>query len=149
MDRGRRCWRRGLTTAPLCRPGAEVAPRCSLWTSVPKTLANHLGEIYGSPPVASLHSQRRLDRRGPPTPTSPLFLSVSSFVPFDLVLSCGWAAAERNSQNTQNKASGVRKYGFNTQLGLWCFASNHYSQPQTVRRCLKWNNNSAFLCIGN
>lgn len=116
MDRSRRCWwwRGSLTTAPLCRGGPSLLPVKPCPSNSRKPAQADLWDHPPPPPPPFLLPYS--DRRGP-----PLVLSVSLFVPCDLVQPCGRAAAERNAQNTQDRR--VRKYESDTQLGSWCFSA--------------------------
>lgn len=125
MDRSRRWWDGGggwwrrLTTAPLCRPGGGGPSLPPVKDCPSNSRKPAQADLWDHPPPPPLPTPPFLlpeDRRGP-----PLVLSVSFFVPCDLVQPCGRAAAERNAQNTQGRR--VRKYESDAQLGSQCFSA--------------------------
>lgn len=115
MDRSRRCqWQwGGLTTAPLCGP-RQRWPLIGACESLSLRLSQEiqLRQIYGTTTLhrpSCWHTPQPALRQAPPPPT--LLLSVSLFVPCDLMKPCGRAAAERNAQNTQDRKERQNELG--------------------------------------
>lgn len=116
MDRSRRWWRRGLTTAPLCSLGLRwplTAPCETLSLQVSQTSS---GRFMGPSPLhrqpcCHLHSLHP-ERRGPHSPS----VSLCPVTPGSLVA----GQQQRGMCKTHN--TGRRKYESDTQLEQECFS---------------------------
>lgn len=110
--------------------GVEVAPHCSLWKTVPQTLANQLRQIYGTitpstPPPLLPTPQPALRAAGPPTRPQCLFLCA--------LWPCAalWSGSSREECAKHTAQRRVRKYESDTQSGSWFSV---LFVPQTLNR---------------